>query len=115
MDGVELEWELAARVADGALFMDGLDPDWYWYVNPDTLDMAEGGWSGRSWCGCVLAQHSATTFSLYLYGLDTGEAQLLGFTFGSSLRDPVWDVLTDLWREEILDRRAEWFDKREAA
>lgn len=107
------ELELAEAVAEGAEFMDAIDVNltddaerWFWVVDPDTLDMSQSTGGHQRKCGCIFGQHHPEGYYFPIdYGLDE-EGFRLGF-------DGDWDdypILTALWREEIIDRRAAWFD-----
>lgn len=92
--------DLAEAVDAGAEFMDAIDPEWFWIVEPDKLDMRRGERS-PSGCGCVLVQHHPSGFySPSAYGLDVGGE------FGFSTQNSYYGLLTELWREAIYDRRA---------
>jgi hypothetical protein len=97
--------ELAEAVDRGAEFMDAIDPEWFWIVEPEKLDMSNGYPRNRE-CGCLLAQYSPLgeyNTDEYRIASWTDEARELGFET-NLIRE--YDVLTELWREAIYDRRA---------
>lgn len=91
---------LPSYVSDGAEFLDHIDKDWYWKINLETLDLAMGD-------RCVLGQHHPSrVYDPDEYGLDElRDAALFGFTLGEGTWDLWNQLLTDLWRDEIDDRR----------
>lgn len=106
--------ELPSLVTEGALFMDAIDPEWFWIVEPETLEMCDGE-------RCVLGQYAGRFYDPEAFGLDTDsdvyEPEELAFSsycleISRYLEAEVeWNRL---WRDEINDRRAEWFENHGA-
>lgn len=116
MNAYDDELVLAERVSAGAEFMDAIDRDWFWIVDPTKLNMAEIWMFKYGRCGCVLSQYDPTgDYNPGNFGLEawTDEDAALGFyTLGGPDH---YRALTALWREAINERRAAWFDKHPEA
>lgn len=104
--------ELPSCVTEGALFMDAIDPEWFWIVDPETLVMLSG-------MRCVLGQHHPTGGGYRPSEYRIGESQYDDVALGFRWHED-WDyddvLLEDwnrLWRDEINDRRAAWLAKHD--
>lgn len=105
------ELELAERVAAGAEFMDAIDAEWFWIVDPARLDMSQIWMFQRRRCGCVLSQYDPTgDYDPTRFGLDAWANDDKSLGFYTSSGPDEYRVLTSFWREAIIDRRAAWFD-----
>lgn len=119
------ELELAEAVAEGAAFMDAIDKGlteaerWYWVVDPAKLDLRVAVRNPDTECGCVMAQHSPDGVfdPSGDYGLRWDEPSTLGFDALSvgAAAYAEYPALTDLWVEQINDRRAAYFDRHPEA
>lgn len=103
---------LSERVRMGINWLDNYDPDWFWIVNPDMLDMVDG-------MHCVLAQVTGkywweATETLQFSKEDTYwmgfDACVAGWyasedPYDEDLYDRDWLTLTRLWRYAIHKRR----------
>lgn len=101
--------DYAARVARGIALMDEKWPDWATEIDLEKLDIENGG-------HCVTAQYAAAQgeergwgIGRRLLGLDMDAYTENGFrTYDEDCND--YPVLNDLWRTEILRRRAQGQD-----
>lgn len=108
------EFDLAEAVDAGAEFMDAIDPEWFWVIDLERLNMRRVWSWTRGECGCVLSQYDPTGgYNVNAFGLSqrSDDDVLLGFDLTGWAYSPTpWEALTALWREAINDRRSAWFD-----
>lgn len=96
-----------ARVKKGAAHLDKRIPDWFEQVKIRPLDMKSG-------CRCVLGQlfgdYSPGAIGVASMSLDEmSEDERLGFDVPATIKydesEPYYRKLTELWRDEIRQRR----------
>lgn len=116
---LDAELQLAEAVAEGAAFMDAIDVNvtddaerWFWVVDPERLRMHHNG-GPRAKYGCITAQHHPDGYANFMdYGSIYFDDRLKVAFNVVGVDDPTAEssTLTALWREEIVERRAAWFD-----
>lgn len=96
--GPEVNEQCRRAVADGATLLDDRKPNWYQFVNLDTLDQSSVQF-------CILGQNYGS-YSSARRALNLGHAESIerGFNGGNM---PLWSAEeeTEAWHGEILKRR----------
>lgn len=101
--------ELPSVVTEGALFMDAIDSEWFWIVNPDILNMT----SSRN---CILGQHHPLgLLDTKAYGFQDDNIIMTALNLNHNLLGLVSLDLRRLWQDEINDRRVEWLEEKHAS
>jgi hypothetical protein len=99
--------DCAARVAAGAVFLDGRMPGWAERIDLDSLNLMDD-------CYCVLGQLGGCYHAVVTeLGLSIGEEISLGFMAGGT---GAWDLLDAAWTAEVRKRHdADWADEWDSA
>jgi len=104
---------MKAAVKAGVAYLNVTDPNWFWRINPETLDLSQP-------CHCILGQleqqtpdggnynRACTRRNLIHPGESTERVMHLGFTLGTvfgSDQSRKWQALTELWKQEIRNAK----------